>query len=235
MTRTPRRSRVRRWVYSRYAARCRAATVLPHALQAGPDHAVLFGLDGGHHVGHPAGTAGGDAGDQHGLAGQRPAVRLGHRIQVENLIVDSGDGSVPGVDVTAPDQAVRVLGGGGVERVRGRRPPVDQLGLVLVVAQPDPADVQRGRGPVRGAGLVAVGAAEDQAGLHRVELGQPPALFGRGDITLDPGLERPARAAAAVGDRQRLRGPAAGGIQQAVKHIDVGLLLADGTFSTRGD
>ena len=82
---------------------------------------------------------------------------------------------------------------------------------------------------------MAVGAAEDQAALDRVQLGQAPALLGRGDVALHPGLERPARAAAAVGPGQRLLGPLARLIQQAVEHIDVGLLLADGIRGTRGD
>ena len=46
----------------------RAALHHQDALQRGADDPVLLGLDGGHHVAHPAGAAGGDAGDQHGLA-----------------------------------------------------------------------------------------------------------------------------------------------------------------------
>ena len=207
-----------------------------HALQASPDHPVLLGLDGGDHVGHPAGAPGGDAGDQHGLAGQGLAVRLGQPVQVEDLVVDPGDGAVPGVDVAAADQAARVPGGGGVERVRGGRAPVDQARLVLVVAQADPADVQGDRVLRLGlAGLVAVGTAEHQAALDRVQLGQPPALLGRGEVALQPGLERPARAAAAEGLGQRLPGPLARLIEQAIEHVDIGLLLSDGVRGTRGD
>ncbi len=107
---------------------------------------------------------------------------------------------------------------------------------MLVVAQADPADVQGDRvlrvGP---SGLMAVGAAEHQAALDRVQLGQAPALLGRREVALHPGLERPARAAAAEGLGQRLRGPLARLIEQAVEHVDIGLLLADGIRGTRGD
>jgi hypothetical protein len=94
--------------------------------------------------------------------------------------------------VPAPDQAGRVLGSGRVEGLRGGRAPVDELGLLLVVAQADPPDVQGGaefaaRGRVR----VSIGAAEAQAVLDRVQLGQPPGLFRRRDVPLDPGLEGP--------------------------------------------
>ena len=146
-------------------AGARAALHDQHALQRGADDPVLLGLDGGHHVAHPAGAAAGDARDQHGLAGQAPAVRLGQPVQVEDLVVDPGDRAVPGVDVTAADQAVRVAGGGGVEGVGRGGAPVDEPRLVLVVAQADPADVQRARAVRRG---LRIGAAEAQAVLHRV-------------------------------------------------------------------
>ena len=72
-------------------------------------------------------------------------VRLGQPVQVEDLVVDPGDGAVPGVNVAAPDQPGRVFRGGGVEGVGGGRTPVDELWLVLVVPQADPADVQGAR------------------------------------------------------------------------------------------
>ena len=205
-------------------AGARAALDDQDALQARAYHPVLLGLDGGDHVAHPAGAAGGDAGDQHGLAGQGFPVRFGQPVQVEDLVVDAGDGAVPGVNVAAPDQAVRVLRGGGVKGMRGRRAPVDKPRLELVVPQADPADVQLGRALTRGFG---VGAAEAQAVLHRVQLGQPAALFARGDLALHPGLESTARAAAAVGLRERALSPLPCRIKQAVKHIDISLLLAN--------
>ena len=108
----------------------------------------------------------------------------------------------------------------------------DQVHFQITDAQPD-------RFAVLGApGLVAVGAAEDQAAFHRVQLGQAPALLGRGDVALDPGLEGPARGAAALGPGQGPLGPLARLIQQAVQHIDVSLFGADGirrTRRTRGD
>ena len=106
---------------------------------------------------------------------------------------------------------------------------------MLVVPQADPADVQGDRPGVVPGSLAAVGAAEDQAAFHRVQLGQAPALLGRGDVALHPGLKGPARGAAALGAGQRPLGSLACLVQQAVQHIDVGLLLADGIRGTRGD
>ena len=206
-------------------ARARAALHDQHALQRGADDPVLLGLDGRHHVAHPAGAAAGDARDQHGLAGQAPAVRLGQPVQVEDLVVDPGDRAVPGVDVAAADQPVRVAGGGGVEGVGRGGAPVDEPRLVLVIPQADPADVQ-------GAGMLgfrcSVGAAEAQAMLHGVQLGQPPRLFGRGDVAFDPGLEGASGAAAALRLGERALGPVPCLVKQAVKHIEIRLFLADG-------
>ncbi len=53
------------------------------------------------------------------------------------------------------------------------------------------------------------------------------ALFARGDLALHPGLESTARAAAAVGLRERALSPLPCRIKQAVKHIDISLLLAN--------
>ena len=74
-----------------------------------------------------------------------------------------------------------------------------------------------------------VGAAEDQASFDGVQLGEPPALLGRREIALHPGLEGAARGAAAERARECVLGPFARLIQQVVKHIDVRLFLADGT------
>ena len=51
-------------------AGARAALDHQDALQPGPDDPVLFGLDGGYHVPHPAGAAGAHRGQQSRLAGQ---------------------------------------------------------------------------------------------------------------------------------------------------------------------
>ena len=126
-----------------------------HAGQVRPDHAVLLGLDGGHHVGHPAGAGAADRGDQRGLAGQVQPVGVGELVEVEHLVVEAGDRAAPGVDVAAADQAFRVARRGGVEGARRGGAPVDQLQVVIVVAQADAADVQRGL-------VLVVGAAEAQ-------------------------------------------------------------------------
>ena len=99
---------------------------------------------------------------------------------------------------------------------------------MLVVPQADPADVQ-------GAGVLgfrwSVGAAEAQAVLHRVQLGQPPRLFGRRDVALDPGLEGAPGPAVAVRLGERALGPVPRLVEQPVKHIQIRLFLA----YSRGD
>ena len=92
---------------------------------------------------------------------------------------------------------------------------------MLVVPQADPADVERVQGSIR----VRVGAAEAQAVLHRVQLGQPPRLLGRHDVALHPGLEGASGAAAAVRLGERALGPVTRLIEQPVKHIEIRLLL----------
>jgi len=235
-------------------AGARAALDDQDARQRGADHPVLLGLDGGDHVVHAAGAPGGDAGHQHGLAGQGLPVRLGQPAGVEDLVVDAGDGAVPGVDVPAPDQAGRVLGGGGVEGLRGGGAPVDELGFLLVVAQADPADVQGGAELAAGGGLgirgsVASGGddppelprglighvdtAEAQAVLDRVQLGQPPGLFRRRNVSLDPGLESPPGLALAVRPGKGPLSPVPRHIEQAVKHVNINLLLGYGRRARR--
>ena len=62
----------------------------------------------------------------------------------------------------------------------------------------------------------SVGAAEAQAVLHRVQLGQPPRLFGRRDVALDPGLERAPGPAVAVRLGERALGPVPRLVEQPV-------------------
>jgi hypothetical protein len=152
-------------------------------------------------------------------------LRLGQPFQVEDLVVDPGDRAVPGVDVAAADQPVRVPGGGGVEGVGRGSTPVDEPRLVLVVPQADPADVQ---GPRAVGGGFGIGAAEAQAVLHRVQLRQPPRLLGRGEVALDPGLERAPGPAGSECLGERALGPVPRLIEQTVKHFKIRLFLADG-------
>ncbi len=114
------------------------------AVQAGADHPVLFGLDGGHDVAHAAGALAAEGGQQRGLADETavdPAVDA-VAVEVEHLVVDADDRTALGPQVAAADQRAGVGRGGGVEGPGGGGPPVDQDRLVLLVAQPDPADVE---------------------------------------------------------------------------------------------
>ena len=81
---------------------------------------------------------------------------------------------------------------------------------------------------------VGVGAAEAQAVLDRVQLGQPPGLFRRRDVPLDPGLEGPPGPALAVRLGERALGPVPRPIEQPVKHIDIRLFLPNSRGSGIG-
>src|SRR5262249_3976446 len=113
--------------------------------------------------------------------------------------------------------------GGRVERLGRGGAPVDEPRLVLVVAQADPPDVQGARAL---GGRFRVDAAEGQAVVDRVQLGQPPGLLDRGEIALAPGLGGAAGAAAAERPGQRPLGPVPRLVEQPVKHIHIRLLLA---------
>ena len=103
---------------------------------------------------------------------------------------------------------------------------------MVVVAQADPPDVQGGAELLVRAGVrVGVGAAEAQAVLDRVQLGEPPRLFRRRDVALDPGLEGPAGTAAALRLGERALGPVPRFVEQPVKHIEIRLFL---TYSRAG-
>ncbi len=169
-------------------AGARAALDDQDARQVGADYPVLLGLDGRDDVGHPAGARRGDRRDERGLAGKRAFVFVGQLVQVEYLVIDAGDDALPRVDVAAANQSDRVTRRRGVERPRGRGPPVDQLQLVIVIAQADPADVKSGL-------LIVVRAAEAQSALGQVELGNSFLVLGRGNVALQAGLVSAAGAA----------------------------------------
>ncbi len=202
-------------------AGARAAQHDEDARQAGADHPVLLSLDRGHHVGHPAGAGAAHRGDQRRLAGQAGLVSGRQLVQVEDLVVDPGDGPATGVDVTPAYQPGGAARGGGVERAGGGSAPVDQLQLVVVVAQADPADVE-GQ-----AGLV-VGAAEAQAPLDPVQLRETGCLLGRGHVTLQAGLVGATGHALRVDVGQGALRAGARGVEQAVQRGHVCLLVGEG-------
>ena len=201
-------------------AGARAALHDEDALQPSADDAVLLGLDGRHDIGHAAGARAADSGDESGLAGERRPVTFGQFVEVEDLVVHTRDLAPPGVDVAPPDHAERIFRRRGIERAGRGGPPVDQLELVVVVTQADPADVQRGL-------TLVVGTAEAQAPLDPVQLGQPALVLGGGNISFEPRLMRAAGAALRPDLAQRLLAALARLVEQPVQHRDVCLLSLD--------
>src|ERR1700761_9472953 len=145
--------------------------------ELGADHAVLLGLDRGDHIDHAAGPRARNGRDEGGLARERAFVFVGQLVQVEYFVVDAGDLAQPRIDVAAADQADRVTRGGGVEGPCRGGTPVDQLQLVIVIAQPNAADVKHVL-------HVVVGTAEAQAALGQVQLGYSLLVLGGGDVPL---------------------------------------------------
>ena len=71
-------------------------------------------------------------------------VGLRHGVEVEDLVVEADDLPAVGQQVPAADDALGVGGGGPVEGLGGRRPPVDQQRLVVGLREAEPADVVAG-------------------------------------------------------------------------------------------
>jgi hypothetical protein len=187
--------------------------------QLAADHRVLLGLDGGHDVAHPAGAVRTDRRQQGALTGQRAALAGVHRVEVERLVLDAGDGAAAGGQVPPADDLARRGGGGLVEVAGGGRPPVDQQLGLLVVGEPEPADVAPGS-------VAQVDPAEGQPVLHGLQLGQPLLVQGGEGVTLGPVLVGADRAGPAYG------GELGGGagpqrVQALVQPVDVRLLGGD--------
>ena len=119
----------------------RAGTALDQddAGQGRPDDLVLLPLDGGDDVGHPAGARPLQGGQQGALADQDEVVPVGSAVR--QLVVEAGEPAAPQDEVAPADQAHRRAGGRPVERLGGRRPPVDDQRLVVLVGDRHPADV----------------------------------------------------------------------------------------------
>ena len=139
-----------------------------HALVGGPDGAVLLGLDRGHDRVHRAVTGAGELGQQRTLADDRQA--RGRRVVgVEQVVLDAEHALTTAAQDPPPDHTEGVGLRGLVEHRSGRRPPVDQHHVVVLVAQADPADVAP-----HVADLGAhVEAAEDQPLVGGVQGGHP--------------------------------------------------------------
>ncbi len=180
--------------------------------QRSTDDLVLFRLDGGDDVAHPARMGSLEGRQQHARPGQPE--RLGPSRPValrEELVLEVDDAAAICEEVAAPAQAHRARTRGPVERLGDRRPPVDYERLVLRVRDRQPADVEalvpgifvyplgihlvddgrrRRTGLVTRGALGPVDAPEDQrlpAQLKLLETVQPGA---HPDVALGERLER---------------------------------------------
>ena len=177
-------------------AGARAARDRDHALGGRADRLVLLGLDGRHDRVHRAVAGPGELGHQRTLADDR---QVGLGLGVEQVVLDAehllADAAQDPAAYDAPRLGVRRL----VEHRGGRRPPVDEQHVAVVVAQPDPADVARRRVDL----AAHVEPAEDQALVRGVERRQPAGRLEHHRVALDqPALvAEPAPRVALLGQR----------------------------------
>lgn len=204
----------------RRLAGARAALDHQHTGQRRADDLVLFDLDGLDDVPHAAGAPGVQRGQQRRLAGQFLVAGGGGGGDVEHLVVEAGHLPLPGAQVPPPAYALRVGGGGEVERARGRGAPVDQqrVEVAVTVEDADAADVVAGA-------VLAVEATEAEPFLHGGELLDLFGVHAHGTVALRLGLAGPA-------GRPQLLGEPAGGlltqlVEAVVEHGDVLLLAPD--------
>ena len=141
---------------------------------------------------------------------------------VEQLVLDADHAGAGAAQHPAAYDLVGLGGGGLVEHGGRGGPPVDQQGVAVGVAQPDPADVA-GLGVEL---LLHVEAAEDQALVGGVELRDPLRGLEDHGVALDQAtlVAEPAAVVALAG--QRLRGGRRLG-QLAVDAVDELLLPSD--------
>ena len=138
------------------------------------------------------------------------------RVQVEDLVLDAGDGAAVRRQVPAAYDAVGRDRGRPVERLRGRCPPVQQQLPVLVVGQPDPADVAV-------LAVAQVQPPEAQPVLDGAQLAQPAAVQRGERVALGAGRGG-AGAGRAAYPLQRLPGPGPELVESPVERVEVALL-----------
>ena len=88
-------------------------------------------------------------------------------------------------EVASPHDTHGVVGQGPVERLGGRRPPVDDERIAVLVSDGQATDVQA-------AAVDEVEATDEQTVLRDVERGQPVAGVGDGAVALEQRLRTPA-------------------------------------------
>ena len=96
------------------------------------DHDVLLGLDRGHHVLHATGPRGVERSHQRTLAHEvEPGLACG--ADVEDLVLQPDQLALPPAEVASPYDTHGVVRQRPVERLGGRRPPVDDERITVLV------------------------------------------------------------------------------------------------------
>ena len=132
-----------------------------NAFQVVADNAILIALNGGDDVAHAAGAMALQGGEQGGLAGQ---LRRIDRVEIEDVVIEAQDAAFTVCRCRRRVTPYRSHRRGAVERLRRRRPPVDQQLLMLVIAQAQAADVEV-------LGVIEIEPAEAQVALGGGQLG----------------------------------------------------------------
>ena len=120
---------------------------------------------------------------------------LGNLAVGQQLILDSGDDSSRGGDVTAPDHVSGVGGRCLIERPRDGCTPINEQLIVVLIENADAPHVEC-------AAVLKIETAENQAVLHLVEAGHHVLVVARKRIPLGAVLGR-ARGTLAAHSRER--------------------------------
>ncbi len=158
-------------------------------------------------------------------ASRAPSPTIGRSVSavgVDQVVLDPEDRDALAAQDPAPDHALRVGLRGLVEHRRGGGTPVDQQNVVVLVAQPDPADVPRLAADIG----THVEPAEDQALVGCVERGHPAGRLEDHGVALDQTalVADPPTGQALLGE---LLGRRCSLLQLVVDGVDVLLLLRD--------
>ncbi len=154
-----------------------------HAGAGATDHDILLGLDRCDDVVHATGPRRIERSHECALAHEvEPGLARGG--DVEDFVLQPDELAVSPTEVASAHDAHGVLGQGPVERLGGRRTPVDDERVAVLVSDRHATDVEA-------AAVREVESTYEQAVFGDVEGSQPVAGMGDGAVALEEGLRTP--------------------------------------------
>ena len=201
-----------------------------HARAGATDHDILLGLDRCDDVLHAAGPWHVERGHERTFADEvKPSLARGG--DVEDFVLEPDELAVSPTEVAAAHDAHGVVGQGAVERLGGRRAPIDHERVAVLVSDGHATHIEA-------AAVGEVEATDEQAVFGDVERGQPVAGVGDGAVALEqrlrtPGLGEPCRAGHALGRAPHGHDSVVGGIE--VRALEPQLVVTQHAGDSRCD